>query len=96
LISDTDGNVFGGFTPVKWESREWNWRWGDENNCWKGDDSLRSFLFTLRNPRGVPPRKFALNAEKKRFAIECNCTLGSGFGTWSGVETLSEGTCRRR
>jgi hypothetical protein len=27
VISDTDGNVFGGFTPVKWESRvESEWR----------------------------------------------------------------------
>jgi hypothetical protein len=43
LISDTDGNVFGGFTPVEWES----------GNKWKGDDSLRSFLFTLKNPHDV-------------------------------------------
>jgi hypothetical protein len=44
-----------GLTAVKWE-----------NNCgYKGDDSLRSFLFTLRNPHGVPPRKFALKAEEK-------------------------------
>jgi hypothetical protein len=61
LISDPDGNVFGGFTPVEWE-----------NNCGnKRDDSLRSFLFTLRNPRGVPPRKFALKAEQ--------CSLQSTF-----------------
>jgi hypothetical protein len=62
VISDTDGNVFGGFTPVEWE-----------NSCsFKGDDSLRSFLFTLRNPHGVPPRKFKLKAEKKQFAISCS------------------------
>jgi hypothetical protein len=61
LIADTDGNVFGGFTPVKWES----------GNKYKGDDSLRSFLFTLRNPHGVPPRKFALKAEEKHNAICC-------------------------
>jgi hypothetical protein len=55
LVADTDGNIFGGFTPVNWES----------GNHSKGDNSLRSFLFTLRNPHGVPPRKFALKAEKK-------------------------------
>jgi hypothetical protein len=51
LIADTKGNVFGGFTPVKWES--------GQKGKWKGDDSLRSFLFTLRNPHGVPVRKFS-------------------------------------
>jgi hypothetical protein len=70
LIADTDGNVFGGFTPVKWES-------GYE---YKGDDNLRSFLFTLRNPHGVPPRKFALTAEKKQFAISCDSTCCVVFG----------------
>jgi hypothetical protein len=69
LISDTDGNVFGGFTPVKWESRVYKLGRG---NPYKGDDSLRSFLFTLRNPRGVPPRKFALTAEWKDQAITCD------------------------
>jgi hypothetical protein len=62
LIVDTDGNIFGGFTPVKWESRTSGW---NGMNCWKGDDSLRSLLFTLRNWHGVPPRRFALRAEKK-------------------------------
>jgi hypothetical protein len=56
LIADTDGNVFGGFTPVKWESPA-------SSSKYKGDDSLRSFLFALRNPHGIPPRKFALRAE---------------------------------
>jgi hypothetical protein len=69
LIRDIDGNVFGGFTPVEWE-----------NNCWwKGDDSLLSFLFTLRNPRSVPPGKFALRAEKKQDAIYCNSGRGPAF-----------------
>jgi hypothetical protein len=69
LIVDTDGNVFGGFTPVEWES-------GDK---YKGDDSPRSFLFTLRNPHGVPPRKFALRAEEKQYTIYCNSTRGPAF-----------------
>jgi uncharacterized coiled-coil protein SlyX len=70
LIADTDGNVFGGFTPVKWEN----------SGGYKGDESLRSFLFTLRNPHGVPPRKFALKAEKKHFAIWCNSADCRSFG----------------
>jgi hypothetical protein len=80
LISDTDGNIFGGFTPVKWESREWNGKEGNENNCYKGDDSLRSFLFTLRNPDGVPPRKFALKAQRKQSAINCDSAYCANFG----------------
>jgi hypothetical protein len=85
LIADTDGNVFGGFTPVKWEARMWNGKHGEENNTWKGDDSLRSFLFTLRNPHGVPPRKFALRAERKEHAIICNSTWCPVFGDTIGV-----------
>jgi hypothetical protein len=67
LMADTDGNVFGGFTPVKCESSTLNEPFG---HC-KCDDSLRSFLFTLRNPHGVPPRKFALKAKEKEYAILC-------------------------
>jgi hypothetical protein len=71
LIADTDGNIFGGFTPVKWDSNSYN----------KGDDSLQSFLFTLRNPHGVLPRKFALRAEKKQHAIYCNSAYCAAFGS---------------
>jgi hypothetical protein len=85
LIVDTNGNVFGGFTPVEWESRVWNGKSGEENNTWKGDDSGRSFLFTLRNPHGVPPRKFALRAERKQQAISCNSDEGPVFGGGIGV-----------
>jgi hypothetical protein len=72
LILDTKGNVFGGFTPVKWESSP-SWKY-------KSDDSLRSFLFTLRNPQGIPPRKFTLRAEWKERGIECWSARGPRFG----------------
>jgi hypothetical protein len=52
LILDTDGNVFGGVTPVEWESLGW-----------KGNDSQWSFLFTLKNTGGVPAWKFTLRAQ---------------------------------
>jgi uncharacterized coiled-coil protein SlyX len=70
LIADTDGNVFGDFTPVEWQN----------SSSYKGDGSLRSFLFTLRNPHGVPPRKFALRAERKQYAIRCDSECGPVFG----------------
>jgi hypothetical protein len=61
VILDTDGNIFGGFTPVAWD------RISDR----KGDPSGKSFLFTLKNPHNVAPRKFALRPEKKCMAITC-------------------------
>jgi hypothetical protein len=73
LILDTDGNVFGGFTPLKWEP--------SVRGKWKGDDTLRSFIFTLRNPHGVPPQRFALKKEEKHEAIWCHTSLCAGFGS---------------
>jgi hypothetical protein len=61
LIQDTEGNIFGGFTPVAWES-SLQWKF-------KADPSLKSFLVTLKNPHNIPARKFALKAEKKDEAI---------------------------
>jgi hypothetical protein len=60
---DTKGNIFGGFTPTEWES--------SKDGKLKGDESLKSFLFTLKNPHNTPARKFALKAEKKHQAICC-------------------------
>jgi hypothetical protein len=71
LIEDTAGNIFGGFTPVEWESGDFH--------C-KADPSLKSFLFTLKNPHDIPARKFALKAEKKDEAIECWSSWGPRFG----------------
>jgi hypothetical protein len=91
LIEDTDGNIFGGFTPLMWESREWNWRRGKENNCVKADTSLRSFIFTLKNPHNVPARRFALKAEKKDEAINCRSDYGPIFG--SGTDLYVYNNC---
>jgi hypothetical protein len=70
VISDTKGNIFGGFTPVKWDSRP----------GYKADPSLKSFLFTLKNPHNVSARRFALKAEKKDEAIICYSGCGPHFG----------------
>jgi hypothetical protein len=71
VILDTDGNIFGGFTPVAWKSGDWHS---------KADPSLKSFLFTLMNPHNFPARRFALKAEKKDQAIYCNSWDGPRFG----------------
>jgi hypothetical protein len=70
VILDTKGNIFGGFTPVKWESY----------SRWKADDSQKSFLFTLKNPHNIPARRFALKDEKQHEAIVCISEFGSIFG----------------
>jgi hypothetical protein len=80
VILDTKGNIFGGFTPVEWESRVWNGKSAEESNCWKADDSLKSFLFTLKNPHNIAARRFALAAEEKHEAINCCSALGPAFG----------------
>jgi hypothetical protein len=69
VILDTKGNLFGGFTPVEWDS-------GSEE---KADPSLKSFIFTLKNPRNFPARRFALKAEAKDRAIRCNSDGGPHF-----------------
>jgi hypothetical protein len=79
LILDTEGNIFGGFTPVEWESRVWNGIKGSEDNCFKADPSQNSFLFTLKNPHNVPARRFALKAEMKNRAIACDSHTGPNF-----------------
>jgi hypothetical protein len=70
VILDTKGNIFGGFTPLKWDSR----------GGLKADDSQKSFLFTQKNPHNLPARRFALKAEKKQFAIFCHSERGPCFG----------------
>jgi hypothetical protein len=75
VILDTDGNIFGGFTPVEWESQGGT----------TGDPSQKSFLFTLTNPHNVPARRFALKAEVSNPAIVCNSRNGphlSDIAVW--------------
>jgi hypothetical protein len=64
---------------VEWESREWNGKEGDKNNCRKADPSVKSFLFTLKNPHNFSGGKFALKAEWKDRAIHCHSSLGPRF-----------------
>jgi regulator of replication initiation timing len=77
MILDTNGNIFGGYTRLKWESRE---RVGNGSNRYKSDESLESWLFTLKNPYNTEPRKFGLASNDKRYAIFCGCSGGPEFG----------------
>jgi hypothetical protein len=70
VILDTNGNIFGGFTPVRWES-------GDG---YKADNNRKSFVFTLKNPNNIPARKFALMPNNWDKAIDCEQRWASCFG----------------
>jgi hypothetical protein len=79
LILDTKGNIFGGFTPVEWESRL-PASPSDCSNCWKSDPRMKSFLFTLKNPFGTDAMKFELRPEKQKYAVWCCSSDGPWFG----------------
>jgi hypothetical protein len=67
---DTKGNIFGGFTPVEWES-------GPVHG--KADQSQKSFVFTVKNPHNLSARRFCLKSDKKHQAISCNSGSGPDF-----------------
>jgi hypothetical protein len=79
VILDTNGNIFGGFTPVEWELRLSSGWIGDNDNRKKPDDSLTSFVFTLKNPHNIPAMRFALMIQKKHQAIYCDSGWGAHF-----------------
>jgi hypothetical protein len=91
LVLDTKGNVFGGFTPLQWEARVWNGKEGDQSNVYKCDDSLKSFLFTLKNPHDIPARKFASKADQRHRAIGCWDNKGPYFGGAVADMRVSDG-----
>jgi hypothetical protein len=70
VVQDTEGNIFGGFTPLEWESE-------CKTKC---DESLESFLFTIKNGYGIPPTLFPIKDERKDFAIYCYEGYGPAFG----------------
>jgi hypothetical protein len=81
LILDTDDNIFGGFTPVEWKSGS------SKHKC---DNTLTSFLFTLKNPHNIPAMKFALKPERKEYAIRADSSLGPIFGGGCDLAVYSQ------
>jgi hypothetical protein len=58
VILDTNGNIFGGFDPIAWTSRD---SIGEsDENCYKADLSLQSIIFTPRNEPNFPAWRFGL------------------------------------
>jgi hypothetical protein len=84
LISDTGGNVFGGFTPLPWElSKNVN-----VVTYWKRDDSLKSFLFRLKNSHNTSARRFALK-RKKQSVVFCSSLQDPGLGSVTLLFTIT-------
>jgi hypothetical protein len=67
LIEDSDGHIFGRFTPLDWHSLDGSS--GDERTA---DHSGRSFLFTLKHPHNFPARRFSLKPTARNSAIYRN------------------------
>jgi hypothetical protein len=68
LILSTNDCIFGGYTPLTWSSR----------NAYVSDPSLRSFVFTIKNPHNLPARVFKQKQES--YAICDNSSYGPIFG----------------
>jgi hypothetical protein len=75
VILDRNRYVFGGYTPVIWESRD-----RTVQDIYKSDESLKGFVFTLKNPHNTTAKKFSLKSDKKNMAICCDRTFGPTFG----------------
>jgi hypothetical protein len=76
VIEDTRGNIFGGFTPLAWESRF-------VRRC-LSDETKQSFLFTAKNPHGIAMQRLPLIGSRKDFAV----TVSSRTGPWFGEGDL--------
>jgi hypothetical protein len=85
VILDTKGNIFGCLTLVTWEplplADDLDDMFGDKESPQSSDDSLKSFLFTLKNQRNIPARRFALKADQKHQAIYYDSDWGPCFGS---------------
>jgi hypothetical protein len=94
LILSTDGWIFGGYTPVAWNSR----------GTGVADPTRQSFVFTIKNPHNLRARVFIQKAEDN--AINDKPSYGPIFGgghdlvvcdncrnansSWSSLGTTSE------
>jgi hypothetical protein len=83
LVESDGGFIFGGFTPVPWESRappEYEEDEEEEDKTVKADETAASYLFSLSNPSATPPRAFPIIPEMSSEAIVCGRKWGPRFG----------------
>jgi hypothetical protein len=75
VIWSTSGFIFDGYTPLVRTSQQ----------GYVCDDSLQSFLFTIKNPHNLQPQCFSLKSETKGYAIYDHNGYGPTFGGGHGV-----------
>jgi hypothetical protein len=73
LIETTKGYTFGAYLVCPWHSVV----------GWKGDDTMKSFLFTLKNPHNVSARTFRMVSAQKAYVNYCRKS-DDGYLTWIG------------
>ncbi|KAK8808469.1 hypothetical protein WA158_008370 [Blastocystis sp. Blastoise] len=56
VIKSQNGNIFGGFTDVAWDSSKGTGQFMEANELW---------LFTLKNPYDIPPTKISSNSQSR-------------------------------
>jgi hypothetical protein len=86
LIKDRDGNTFGGYTPIPWESPP------PGASRFKSDESLQTCLFTLKNPHNLAPMTFSLNHACRERAIRCLSTACPDFNAVCVYDGGAHGT----
>jgi hypothetical protein len=69
IILSDNGSIFGGYTPVAWHN----------SGSYTVDNTLKSFLFTLKNPNNIGARIFPLKEDQKGSAID-GASYGPSFG----------------
>jgi hypothetical protein len=70
IILTTTGYIFGGLTPIAWDT--------PPSGSYRADNTGKSFLFSLKNPRNTEPKIFPLS--KPDAAIYCGSSYGPIFG----------------
>jgi hypothetical protein len=74
MILDTEGDIFGGYNPVKWNNP-------DSIDVWASAiGTEKSFIFTLTNPHNIPMRKFPVKYEMSYRAIKYTRAERPAFG----------------
>jgi hypothetical protein len=79
VILTTKDYIFGGFTPIPWDS----------SNSYKADNSQQSFLFSVKDCRNSAPRSFPLVNPSS--AVYCHSACGPIFG--GGHDLYVAGGC---
>jgi hypothetical protein len=69
VIRSQNGCIFGGFTTIPWSSSGFE----------QADSS--AFLFTLKNPFGIPPTKYLIRKQAVQFAVCHKPKSGPTFGS---------------